>query len=205
MNNKIIAALVSIALIASPALACVGNDCWYGRPDSDIRTSLIADGETSVIEQATVFGDYQGKPTATAYVLQNVNNDGFLMFNSQATSYGDWDMQEDSSVYAEGKTDIEKEVVWWTVDPTTRCGELKYPTVANIYTEFATDSMVVVKEVHNTANVPPAGVPNVFAQSLTSKVPMTYGESVGINKPTRCSIADVVPPVEPVCTLCVVA
>jgi hypothetical protein len=202
--NKIIIALISLALVATPALACTGSGC-FGYAKSDVRTSLFAAGETSLKEYVDVSGFYapHGAYVPTAYVVQNVNNDGTLAFMSQDTNYGQWKLQEDSVLSTTGKTDVEKQVVWWTVDPTTdRDGDtLIYPTVANIYTQFDTDAMTVIKEVENTADLPGTNYanPNVFAQSITTKVPMTYMESVGINKPLRC---DVLPPLTPTMPIC---
>jgi hypothetical protein len=202
--NKIIIALISLVLVATPVLACTGNGC-IGYPTSDVRTSLIASGDTSLNEYVDVSGKYHGDYVPTASVLQNINNDGTLAFMSQDTNYGQWNLQEDSVVMTTGKTDIEKQVTWWTVDTSVskKTGDLKYPTVANIYTVFSTDTMTVVKEVENTADQPPAGTLNAFAQSITTKVPMTYMESVGINEPVRCNVLPPAPPIPPVCKGCI--
>jgi hypothetical protein len=206
--NKIIIALIGLVLIATPALACgeVGNPCsTYSK--SDVRTSLYAAGDTSLMEYVDVAGTYGVHAIApTAFVLQNVNNDGTLSFMSQDTNFGQWKLQEDSVLSTTGKTDVQKEVVWWTVDPTTvNDPVLKYPTVANIYTQFDSNTMTVIKEVENTADKPGTNYanPNVFTQSLTSTVPMSYMESVGINKPLRCDVLPPKTPVMPVCEGCV--
>lgn len=208
--NKIIIALISLALIATPALACTPGTYCPTDPTSDVRTTLWAQGDTLMNEQVTVSGWYDGHGyIPTAGIIESIQNDGTLSVQKQATNFGQWNLQEDGFVIASGETSLQKEVDWWTVDPTVsrRTGELKWPTVANIYTSYVTNTMSDVTEIHNTANVPDpnhahGSLVNTFAQSVTTSDVMNYRESVGINEPLRCNVAEPIPPTPPVCLGC---
>jgi hypothetical protein len=206
--NKIIIALIGLALMATPALACIPGTYCPVNPTSDVRTSLWAQGDTSMNEQVTVSGWYDGHGyIPTAGIIESIQNDGTLSVQKQATNFGQWNLQEDGFVYASGETSLQKEIDWWTVDPTEsrRTGELKWPTVANIYTSYVTNTVSDKTEIHNTADQPgdPYGsAVNTFLQSVMTSDIMNYKESVGINEPLRCDVQLPIPPTPPVCLGC---
>jgi len=206
--NKIIIALIGLALIATPALASIAP--------ADIRVQLSTSGITSFKQQDIISGtDYwmpangnTATPQPTAYVLENVKNVGTLDLVKQVTGGSNWGMQEDQNLWGTGFTIIKKEVVWWTVDTDgTNTGTLTYPTVTNIYTDTvaydASGALRSIDEVHNTANQPLAMTPNSYTLNSVTTVPVYSTESVGINMPTRCVVLPPREPKQPTCLGCV--
>ena len=204
-------AILSVLLMAGMVAACeIGVDCVVKPAQVDIRVELGTTGVTSYAEEATIAGyNYHpltGSPRVmnTADILQNVNNDGTLYIEKQVTSTGQWELQEDAFMTGSGTTDIMKQVTWWTDDKTIsrRTGDLKYPTVANIYSDFVTPYVYDAVNVTNTANVPPAQTVNYLNLQYTTTQPYMHTESVGINMPERCNVLPPAYPVPPTCAHC---
>jgi hypothetical protein len=201
-------AILSVLLLAGLVAAVVPNPV-------DIRVALFTAGDTKYRELDTVSGadtwmpynNYTGVQ-ATAYVLENVFNNGILSLGKQVTGTGNWGMQEDADIVATGYTTIKKDVVWWTVDTDHYAnGTLRYPTVTNIYTDIiamnASGAVETEGSLHSTANQPPAHTYNSYAISSVTIVPVSFVESVGINQPERCAVQPPLQPTVPKCIHCI--
>lgn len=212
--NKMIIAIIALALVATPALALSTS------VPADIRVGLSTAGFTTFKEQDTVYGvdTYMPangdttNPQATAYVLENVRNFGTLDLTKQVSDgttiqgNSNWGMQEDENLLGTGSTTIDKQVVWWTVDTHQTGSDLTYPTIANIYTDtVAQDPKGAIESetsISNVANQPPAMTPNVYTLNSKTTVPVSLTESVGINMPTRCAVLPPKAPKAPTCLGC---
>jgi len=205
-----IAALVTILTLLgalTPALAY-----------TDIRMYLDANGETSLNELATVSGfDYSepcfGDWEVTAYVHEGIENDGSLTVVKQVVNPGEWELVEAKNVFGSGETEIVKDVGWWTEDSHRTCGglEMRYPTVANIFVGFYTDTMTDQEEIHNTANLPvetpvwdDSGEYSAsrFLKNIYTTDDFAYEEGVGINLDFDCLPKQPEPIDPPFCPHC---
>jgi hypothetical protein len=177
--KAILSALMAICLIATPVLA------W-----SNIRTYYSASGFSYLNEYTSIAGyDYSEQSIKdTAFVHEVVINNGDITLGSEIRTTGAWELQEDKQIQGDGFTNIRKDVVWWTEDPTENNGELIYPTKANIYTLFQTETFTDATEIHSIANQPPAETENVFSRGWTTNEAFQFTESVGINKDLRCDL-----------------
>jgi hypothetical protein len=216
--KSLIAALVTICLLAAPVLA------W-----SNVRMEYHGTGTSYLNEYSDIWGsdwsegaattdpsDYNPNgPTdvMTAFIHEVVINVGNIDMAKEVRSTGAWELNEDKQASGTGFTNIRKDVVWWTEDKKVcddengcydyennyvEYGKLFYPTEANIYTAFSTEFFSDVEEIHNVANNPPAndisatypqvGLVNSLSKGWTTNDPFLFTESVGINKDLRCTL-----------------
>jgi hypothetical protein len=193
MKTKMIdlMAVVMAAMMIAPAMAA-----------TDIQMQLVASGVTSVNEIAVVYGPHNGVKTATAQVHEGIENTGTISMVKNIYNPKAWYMVEAKSVWGTGTTSIVKDVNWWTVSPAlNKDGTLMHPTVANIYTQFATDTLLVQEEIHNTANKAPAGTINQYLANINTNDDFGYYETVGINMPTQCTVVAPTPIATPSCIM----
>jgi len=184
--KRILSALVALVLLASPVLAF-----------TDIDVQLYSQGTTNYAQFATVGGydSTEHSNQMTASVLEEIYNKGTLVLSKSIDNPSAWNMVESQAVSGSGSTSIEKLVVWWTEDSSLDCyGNMKWPTVANIYTEFVTLNPPFVEkiEIHNTANLnveDPAGQfsTSSFVWDTYTTNDFSFVESVGINLPFDCT------------------
>jgi len=184
--NKIIAAIVGLLVLATPAFA------W-----SNVRSVLYASGETEINNLATIWGYDYSEPgwEMTAFIHEGVKNDGTLYFNNEITSPGEWEMVEEKIMSGTGDTKWKKEVAWWTEDSTIKYGEMKWPTEANIFVGFYTQTFTDEEEIHNVANLPIEGTGdqegefshNYFLKVWDTDDNFNFEEGVGINLPEDCT------------------
>jgi hypothetical protein len=195
--NKIIAAIVGLVLIATPAFAKIPS------ANSEVSTILSATGQTTFNEFATVWGyDYSETGTVhehwqmTAYTQNLITNDKSLTIQKEVESPGQWEMQEEMLVGGEGNTFIGAAVGWWTEDSHTTGSPLsmKWPTVANIYTGFFTQTFTDEEQINSIADstTPAPGHPgafsdNYFLKNIDTNSDFSFVEGVGINLPSECT------------------
>jgi hypothetical protein len=185
--NKIIAAVLGLLMVATPAFA------W-----TNVRAVLDASGVTEINELSTIAGydGTEGKMQVTAYVHEGVKNDGTLYFNNEIDSPGAWEMVESKDMWGTGDTKFKKEVVWWTEDSRTDgCGDnkvMRYPTEAHIFVGFYTETFTDELEIDNVADLPVEGPDGEFSSNYLLKVWDTddnfyFNEGVGINMLEDCT------------------
>jgi len=198
--KRILSALVALVLLATPVLAY-----------TDIKMYLNANGETSLNELVTVSGydSTERSYQVTAYVQEGVENDESLFVVKQVVNPDPWELVEAKYMSGSGVTEIVKDVGWWTEDSRLDCcsGLMRWPTVANIFVGFYTDTMTDKEEIHNTANLPVetnlgeySG--SRFLKNIHTDDDFTYEEGVGINLPFDCLPKQPVPIEPPHCLYC---
>lgn len=197
--NKIIAAIVALAVIGVPALA-----------GTTLDMGIWGAGETNFKEIVTVAGfdgSEGGSAQVTGYINENIVNTGQVTILKSMQNPGEWNMQEYKYVTGSGETEINKEVSWWTehsslgwtpwVQPgySPASNEMSYPTQAHIYVEFNDVTLPgnsFTTQVDNIANKnvqDPTGEfsHSSFVMNLDTNHKFVYEQSVGINMPTDCS------------------
>ena len=184
MMNKIIAALVSLTLLATPALA---TGCFFCAPPADeanAQFQLVADGETMVATLSTIKG-WDG--AFRAGVAENVYNDEYVEMATSVNYYvpffGASEMLESKDVYAEGDTSIIKQVQWASPGPAN---------TANLYIGWTTASARDEVDVTNVGS-------GSALYNMNTNSPVRYLESFGLNRGTVCVPETPVPPVPPSC------
>jgi hypothetical protein len=190
--NKIIIALISLALIAAPALATVTPT-----PTTDVRTALTGNGQTWVSGYASVAGkDWSegGSMQVTGVIEDYLHNVGNVNLQNEITGSGEWNLQDGMLIDGSGTTEIDKAVYWWTEDSHTTNGGtiMKWPTETHIFTGFYTPIKIVETQVDNIAdrtNEGPTGEfsHSGFLQNINTNENFHYVQGVGINMPTDCT------------------
>ena len=186
--NKIIAAMVGLLMLASPALAtypCYGYGCMPAAPDTASSSlSLNTSGVTTVATLSKING-WDG--AFRAGVAENVYNDGIMnMWTSvgfSVPSFGASEMIESKVVASEGDTSIIKQVSWASPGPAN---------TANLFIGWATPSASDEVDVTNV------GSGNALYNMATNSL-LVYMESFGLNMDTDCDPIPPVPPVLPQC------
>ncbi len=188
--NKIIIALISLALVATPALAVTTGT------HSEVQTELWGNGQTWVAQYSDVRGydSSEGGWQRTAYIDESLHNVGNVWLLSEVEGIGQWNLQEEKLISGSGTTEIDKDIGWWTEDSHTTNGGtvMKWPTEAHIFTGFYTPIKTVETQVDNIAdktNEGPTGEfsHSEFLQSIQTNEDFHYVEGVGINMPTECT------------------
>jgi len=183
--KRILSALVTLVLLASPVMA-----------ESNVRSVLYGSGDTEINQLSSIggFDSTQCSMQVTAFIHEGLKNDGQLYFVNEITTPGSWEMVEEKYIEGTGDTKIKKEVVWWTEDSRVVDGAMLYPTVTNIFTGFYTGTFVDEVEIHNTADEPVEDPynPGQYSTNYFLKVwdtddDFTFTEGVGINLPSECS------------------
>ena len=203
--KNLIAFLVAISLLVAPVTAIVTP------PSTTITTYMSANGNSQFNEYSAISGyDWSEVSWQTTAIIQNsFTNIGTIAMNKEVYSPDTWQMQESMILEGSGVTTINKDVFWWTEDstlenPTT----MKWPTVANIYTNFQTNSVLDVEEVHNTANLNVPGTnpgefsAGAFLKTINTNDIFHFNEGVGIGMPLDCTPLMPVPIVLPICGNC---
>lgn len=205
--KSLIAILIAISLLAAPVLA-----------STDITTYMYSSGSSSFNEYSTISGlDWPGSEgwEVTAIIQNSFTNTGTIGMNKEIYSPATWQMQESMLMSGSGATTINKAVYWWTESSSLGYNQwvtvdvlpgftlpynvaivghsdwLSFPTVANIYTNFQTNAVTDIEEVHNTAylNVPgntgefSAGQ---FIKNINTNDVFHFNEGVGINMKLDC-------------------
>ena len=185
--NKIIAAMVGLLMIASPALATFPCYGCGPTPQPEVASSqflLSASGMTTVATLSTIDG-WDGAPRAG--VAENICNDGSILLETSVDfyvpSFGASEMVESKFVSADGDTSIIKQAEWYSPGPVN---------TANLYIGWLTDSAADEVDVTNVG----AGMAlyNMNANSLVN-----YWESFALNAGTDCDPESPIPPVPPSC------
>jgi hypothetical protein len=188
--NKIIIALITLALVATPALASMPTGT-----SSEVQTELYGNGQTWFSGLATVSGkdwSESGTLQVTGMIGEYLHNVGSVHLVSEVEGTGQWNLQEEKNIWGSGTTEIDKAVEWWTEDSTKVDGYMKWPTEAHIYTGFFTPTKTVETQVDNIADKTNEGPTGEFSyssflQNIETNEGFTYIEGVGINMPTECT------------------
>jgi hypothetical protein len=168
--NKIIAAIIGLVMIASPAFA------WPMSSYASSQFGISADGMTTVKTQAVLDG--------VAGELQNVVNMGSLdMLNSVDFSIGSWcspsSMVESTGLEASGNTYTAQAASW------------SYG-MAGAYIGWNAGSASDAVEVDSFGS-------GSMGYSMQTNMPVTYVGSFAYNAPTDCDPEEPVTPTQPVC------
>ena len=185
--NKIIAALMGLLLLATPALAyCPPGGCYTPPETASSQFSLSASGVTSVATLSTIAG-WDDLPRGS--VIENICNDGIIgMVTSvdfSVPSFGASVMLESKNVEASGDTEIIKGVAWYSPNP-------MWPNTANLYVGWMTPSASDEVDVTNV------GFGSAL-YSMQTNSPLLYAESFGLNTGTDCDPEPPEQPVQPSC------
>ena len=108
--NKIIAAIVALAVIGTPALAV-----------TNIWTNVGNTGGYTSYQQETWVGGYdwsEGSDQMTGYIVEGFTNDGSIGMNKEIHNDGQWILEEKLEMGGCGDTEIFKNVNVWTEDTT---------------------------------------------------------------------------------------
>jgi hypothetical protein len=182
--NKIIAAIVSLALLATPALAyCPG--CPPPAQTASSQFQLSASGVTSVATLSSING-WDGTPRGS--VIENICNDGSIgmatSVDFSVPSFGASVMLESKNVGASGDTEIIKGVAW----DSHPC----WPSTANLYIGWSTPTAGDEVDVTNVGS-------GSALYSMQTNSLLGYAESFGLNVGTDCDPEDPQQPVQPSC------
>lgn len=196
--NKIIAALVALAVIGTPALAY-----------SNMDLELVAQGDTTYSTYSNVAGfDWsEGSMQTTAFIVETITNDEYLVIHESFQNPSPWMMHEYKNVYAEGESSIDKYVEWWTEDSTVVCDQMRWPTTTNVFIGYHDEDSNRLVDFTNVANENTEDVSGEFSRSHFSLSEestdwFSYEQSVGIGMPNDCDFYGVTPPVMPECEFC---
>lgn len=184
MMNKIIAAIVGLMMLATPALAfCPG--CYTPPSTANSQLQILTEGYTTVATLSTIEG-WDGTPRAA--VAENVYNNGVLnMWASvdfEVPSFGASEMLESKNILASGDTAVIKQVSWASPGPAN---------TANLYIgAFASDVGTDEVDVTNVGS-------GSILYNVATNSGLTYLESFGLNVGTNCVPKIPVTPVLPTC------
>lgn len=171
-----------------------------------ISTQYEGSGDTSYNSYTSVSGyDWtEGSMQVTATHQLEIMNDGDLSFVQNHNNPGQWELLESFQGFGSGDTEITKDVNWWTEDSTVECCSMKWPTEANIYTWFETDTTLDVAEVHNVADSTEEGPAGEFShgrflRNYDTTDDFDFIESTGFGMDLDCSVTPPVPSPPPAC------
>jgi hypothetical protein len=182
--NKIIAAIVGLLMITTPALAyCPG--CYTPPQTASSQFSLSASGLTSVATLSTIAG-WDGAFRAS--VIENICNDGDIgmatSVDFSVPSFGASVMLESKNVEAYGDTEIIKGVLWNS--------HPYWPSTANLYIGWMTPTASDEVDVTNVGS-------GSALYSMDTNSPLLYAESFGFNTGTDCYPEPPKIPIQPSC------
>lgn len=202
--SGLIAAVMALSVFATAGFALSMNSA-----------QLTANGFTTYQEFAAVAGydSTESSWQTTAYILENVMNDGSITLTKNVVNPSAWVLMEGKEISAEGTTMIGKEVMWWTEDSRTVGGAMKYPTVTDIfvtYTTFgtsyngvqgsqSTDTVAIQNVADSTVGANGEFSHSRFVYNVMSTDPIYYFEGVGFGAPALCDVFAPIPPIMPVC------
>jgi hypothetical protein len=206
----LIAAVMALSVFATAGFAVAPSGTM-------VNSNLDANGVTYYKDYATVsgFDSTEMKWQETAFVLENVYNNGQLELEKSVANPSAWEMWEATDIDGNGITTITKQVGWWTEDNRLKQdGTMLYPTEANIFVGYNTDGVAwnnavgqqssYAVEIHNIANANVQTYPGEFSGSeflinVGTADPIDYRESVGIGLPFFCEPFDALYPTMPSC------
>ena len=202
--NKIIAAIVALAVIGAPALAA-----------TNVWTEVENTGGYTSYQESTYIGGYdwsEGMNKMTGYVMEGFENEGNIYMNKEIHNDGQWLLEEKLGMHGSGVTEIYKDVMAWTEDTTLYedsqdpwrfrigvdggpkdepgvDGELAYPSEVWVeYSFFGYDSPMSDEDTfYAIVKEPPArvgdGMPTNYAyygKNVQTDETFDFGEKVGI-------------------------